>query len=773
MLQKLLAVSVMLFLTGTVAAQLLPGPDCYAFPPGAKAGQTVEVRLGGSDWTPDVQFFVQDKRVKLEVMGTPGEVLLPEPPFWFGIKSFNNDPRLPREVSVRLHLPADLPPGPVRWSVANANGAGAGGVFMVGTLPEITEDENRKRPQEIATFPVIVNGRLKRIEEVDRYQFRATTTGLVTCDLVARRLENDFNGVLTIYDGDNLIAEAIDTVGIDPVLTFAIEKGRTYTIAVRDVDHRGYRNLTYRLQLTPGPRIVTAVPPAGKRGEKRQVEFIGLGIATGQPRLEKLSKEVAFPAGGSNFQYKLETPHGTTQPFAFQLSDTDELTEGRNITVPGAITGRISQRGEKGIFTFTGKKGDLLDIGVQAKQIGSPLDASLAIVGPDGKELAANDDFGDSPDPRLQLALPVDGIYQAIVADVSGKSPGLDSVYRLVVRRQSPGFTLRTTRIANIPISGKIPLKVDVIREGGFKGPVTLEFAGLSKDVSLPKESVIPGNAATLSVLLECDKTAGVSASLVLISGTATIDGRIVKVTADTDVLVATTMKPPFKLKSPDADNTRKVERGATHLADLIIERTDGFTGEILLDMAGTQSRHRQGICGPVFPVAPGKVRILYPVTVPEWLESTRTSRIALVAMARIPDPKGTPRWVMMSMDGQVTMSIGGALMKLTHTGDELTVVCGEPVEVPLKLSRSPQIAGQVKVELIVPSDLKDLVSSTPLEWPADKLSGSLRLTTKADPQLVGTWKLLARATGMRDGFPVVSEAEFEIDVIPPPAKKK
>src|SRR5215467_10224227 len=91
----------------------------YIFPPGGKAGTKVDVRLAGTDWTPDVQILFHDPRVKLEVAGPPGNVLFHEPPFWLGLKSKLNDPAITREVSARLVLPADLPAGPIRWRVAN------------------------------------------------------------------------------------------------------------------------------------------------------------------------------------------------------------------------------------------------------------------------------------------------------------------------------------------------------------------------------------------------------------------------------------------------------------------------------------------------------------------------------------------------------------------------------------------------------------------------------------------------------------------------------
>lgn len=164
-------------------AQLIPGGIGYAHPAGGKAGTKIEVKLGGQDWTPDTEFFVGDKRVKLELLSPPGPVLMHEPPYWFDIKSFANDPSLPREISARFTLPEGLPSGPIHWRVANANGAGNGGIFMVGNTPEILEDESLRTPQQLPDFPVTVSGRLKRIEEVDRYQFKARKSELITCDL--------------------------------------------------------------------------------------------------------------------------------------------------------------------------------------------------------------------------------------------------------------------------------------------------------------------------------------------------------------------------------------------------------------------------------------------------------------------------------------------------------------------------------------------------------------------------------------------------------------
>src|SRR5438445_10674551 len=80
----------------------------YVFPPGGKAGTTVEVHLGGYDWTPDMEFFVHDKRVQLIPTGPPGPILIPGPPYWFGAKGRLVALPLPRDVPAKCALPPHL-----------------------------------------------------------------------------------------------------------------------------------------------------------------------------------------------------------------------------------------------------------------------------------------------------------------------------------------------------------------------------------------------------------------------------------------------------------------------------------------------------------------------------------------------------------------------------------------------------------------------------------------------------------------------------------------
>lgn len=773
-----------------LVAQQPPGGDSYIFPPGGKAGTSIDVHLGGADWTPDTQFLIHHPDVGLEVFSKPGPVLLPEPPFWFGIKSFANDPRLPREVYARITLPAGIPSGVIHWSVANANGAGSGGVFVVGNHPEIEENELRQGPQELPALPVTVNGRLRRIEEVDRYRLIPAQSGLVTCQLMARRLGSDFHGVIEVRDmQNNLMADSVDTEGIDPALTFFAEKGKACFISVRDIDYRGYRNFCYRLTLTSGPRILAAIPSVGQRGKKSQVEFLGIGVATGQAKLESITRDVEFSTDKElqSINYRLETSFGVTPEFPLQLSEIPQHKKpastdpkDRRFTVPCGLTARFTGGKDTETYIFTGKKGEFWDISAHACNAGSPWEVNTTVFGPDGKQLTLNDN---------SVALTTDGDYRVTVASGSGKHPTLCPVYHLEVKRATPQFQLRTSGIINIPVGGKANMAIAVLRTGGFKEPITLSCNGLPPGVSLPKDLVIAPTVNAFSLTVECSKDVAASTGLVQVTGSAKLEGKTITQTLLADyygdltprhagvnlmphVLMATTMKPPFKLKVAEADGGRRIPRGSTHLSEILIERTDGFNGPIILDMAGNQQRHRQGIRGPALTVPPGVTKIDYPVFLPEWLETSRTSRIGLVAMALVEDQKGAFRYLMTPVEGQITMSIEGAMMKLSHAAGNITAVTGEPIELPLKLFRSKLLSEAVIVELFVPEELKGLVNAKPLAWSNDKDTENWIIKTQKDARLIGIRQFTARATTTYNGHPVISECTIEIEFIGPLPKR-
>ncbi|MSQ95268.1 MAG: hypothetical protein EXR98_12025 [Gemmataceae bacterium] len=781
---SLIVVTGSLVLAPSARAQKAPEAG-YIFPAGGKAGTTINVVLGGYDWTPDMEYFVHDKRVQLIASGPPGPILIPPPPYWFGQKGRLASMPLAREVPAKIVLPANLPPGPIYWQAANANGVTESRVFIVGTGIEVVEDENRKAPQPLLSLPITVSGRLFKNEEVDRYRVVAAKDGPISCELMARRLGTKFHGVLQVYDGKGqLIVESLGANGSDPSLTFVAKAKTEYVVSVHDIDFGGDRSYVYRLNVTPGPRVVGAIPAAGKRGETREIEFV---VDTGA-KLESIKRPVVFPATSTTFGYRLETPSGAAAPFQMLVSDQ-----------PG-ITGVLEQPDAEHRHPFTWKKGEIWSLAVDAKRIGSPLDVALAVIGPDGKDLAKNDDLPGTTDAGLEFTVPADGAYQVVVSDMAGKSGSRAAIYRLVVSQPVRDFTLQLAAPrATVQLGGKLDLAVNVIRTGGFKGPIALTVKGLPAGVSVPPDLVIPGDKAAFPITLQAAKDAGTLASLVTIEGTADVSPRspgvfsrmgppprvpaIVSRTAHARtsfnlspqspdenpaaaVLVATTLKPLFKGRPVDQDTGRKVHRGSTFPAEVLVERLDGFNGEITLRMAATQSYQMQGITGPDVLVPPGVGKTLYPVFMPEWLETTRTSRCGMIAVAKATDPKGKVRWACSPIAGYITMTLEGALLKVSADEQDMTVPAGQPFDVNLKIARLTKLNQPAKLELRLPDELSGQLKADTMVIPIKQEQAVMRITPTAT--LRGLHTFTIRATALQDGkYLAVSEVIVTVEFLP------
>ena len=756
----------------------------YVYPAGGKAGTTVDVQLGGYDWTPDVELFVLDPRVKLQLTGEQGPVLVPPPPYWFGAKAYINAALLPRERAAKFILPADLPAGPVRWIVASASGAGQKtGIFWVGREPEVTEAKPAKAPQLLSALPVVVNGRLSKVEEVDRYRFTVPKDGPVSLDLFARRLGVNINAAISVRDPrGQLVADAVDTDGNDLALTFAATANTEYTVSVHDLDFRGDFSFVYRLALTAGPRVVGTIPAVGKRGETRDVEFVGYGIATGKPKLESVTKKVAFPAEAtmSEFSYRLETAFGTSPAFDIPLGDTMESVATPALTLPAAVTGVFDGTATEARFKLDGKKGDTWNLAAESRRFGSPLDLSLVILGPDGKELARNDDLPGTTDAGLAFPVPLDGAYTMVVSDQSGRAGTRAAIYRVTASKPSADFALATVARLNVPLGGTASLIVKAERRGGFKEPIALALKGLPEGVTAPANLVIPADKPELAIILTGVETAPSNAAFITVTGTAgnltrpafaPIPGSLAAKSPDAErtssILLAPTLTPRLKVVCLEADGGRKVHRGSTHPAEVTLERINGFAGEVSLQMSAAQSYQRQGITGPDMTVPANADRAFYPCFMPEWLETTRTSRMELIGVVKVPDAKGKLRYLATPMSGRITMSIEGSILKVATVTKELKMKPGETVAIPVSVLRSAKLAVPVQLELKLPEELAGILTAEPATVAVGQSAATFKINCPKATKVDGEWLVTIRGTALQDGkYAVVSEATVSVRII-------
>jgi hypothetical protein len=217
-----------------------------------------------------------------------------------------------------------------------------------------------------------------------------------------------------------------------------------------------------------------------------------------------------------------------------------------------------------------------------------------------------------------------------------------------------------------------------------------------------------------------------------------------------------------------EADGGRKVHRGSTHPAEVILERINGFQGEVSLQMSAAQSYQRQGITGPDMIVPANAARAFYPCFMPEWLETTRTSRMELVGVVKVPDAKGKMRYLVTPMSGRITMSIEGAIMKVSAP-PELKIKPGETVDVAVAVLRSPKVAVPAQLELRLPEELTGMFKADAVTVSPDRTTAVFKITCAKDARFDGEVPITIRGTALQDGkYAVVSEATILVEL---PAK--
>ena len=343
----------------------MPPRTAYIYPPAVTAGTTVEVSMGGFDFTPDIELLSHHRQVSLKLTSKLGKFLVAPPPYWFGPKGRSGAFPVPREFKVRVTVPKNAKPGPAFYQVTNANGVSGILKFQITAKPDVLEQRDRDKPQ-VVSVPATISGRVFKIAEVDKYLFKATADGLVTANLFARRIGSNFNGYLTVVDDTGkMLVDSVDTRGVDTAATFAVKAGRSYTVGVADVDFRGNRTFVYRLRLTPGPRILTTVPTVLKRGTTQRVKVIGYGVKTGAAKVEVATASIVIPkAATTNFATMVNTPGGKSTAKITTGSRSDLTSNGKAsqaLSIPSAISGLLGKSRSTN-YTIQVKKGEHLQL---------------------------------------------------------------------------------------------------------------------------------------------------------------------------------------------------------------------------------------------------------------------------------------------------------------------------------------------------------------------------------------------------------------------------
>ena len=526
MFRRTVAALVGLLFAGYASAQ--SGPQVLTvFPPGAKAGATVEVTFSGNGFDGNEKLLFSAKGFTSERVGTAPPPKQPQP----GPPS--------TAVKFKVTAPKDAS-GMYDVRVVSKSGLSNPRAFVVSGTTDVVEvepnnDVSQAQKIEIETT---VNGVISAPTDVDYTAFKAKAGQNIVVYCLATSIDSKMQADLMVSGPDGKpLASNRGYRGGDAVLDFKAPTDGEYLVRVSQFAYTtGGPDHFYRLTVTTGgwvdalvpPLETDAVTPFTRNGPADKIDNKGRDLE-GKLQSSRLTSPTAAMIDAVD--HPRSAPGGNLllapqAPVVLDNAKNGTAADAQEVKAPCDVAGRIAKKNERHWYSFAAKRGEVWTLEVFAERIGSPVDAYFVLTDAKGKVITEQDDGADTLSPnqfytkgddpaRYRFVVPADGTYKVMVSTrEAGVQFGVRDQYVLRIAKEKPDF-----RIAVMPFSTHLPdagtltkgggtvYAVFVFRFDGFNDAIELSAGMLPKGVKCPKQVIGPGQIRG-ALALTCDKDA-------------------------------------------------------------------------------------------------------------------------------------------------------------------------------------------------------------------------------------------------------------------------
>ena len=539
------------------------------FPPGGRAGTSVEVTVTGSGLD------------GLKTLHCGGGDLT------FEKTGMNR---------VRINIPQETPAGFYDLRVLCANGLSSPRAFMIGKREELLEVEPNETPETATRLPLnaVANGCIEKKGDIDQFQFVARQGEHIVVECRANRIDSGLRAILEVHDSSGRrLAVNRGYFGIDPLIQFRVPAEDTYILKVFDLIHAGGSDCFYRLSIGNQPRIIFSHPTVVQAGTTTRVTFYGWNLKTrilpepasatksqkarlrkqvsasvftetNNDSFDRVEVDVTAPAEGQLKQVRLQSIQAGVDGFAFhypgsgapiQIGMTDVPVvrdhsgnhapgSAQQLSIPCEVSGQLVDGDERDWYAVDASRGEVLWIEGFAARIGAPVDLDISILDSSGEhELARFSDevsnIGGKPfptahlDPADRWVVPLDGRYLVLVRNLIGNlSRDARRVYRLSIRREEPDFHVTvidrrdTPAALNVQRGGRTILDVLAFRRRGMTGTIRVSAKNLPVGIECPDVYLGPGINRVPLILSADDSTESLIHNLELVGHATSVHAR-------------------------------------------------------------------------------------------------------------------------------------------------------------------------------------------------------------------------------------------------------
>ncbi|QJW96378.1 PPC domain-containing protein [Frigoriglobus tundricola] len=522
--RRTFAALALLLMAGSAAAQT--GPQLLTvFPPGAKAGETVEVTFSGAGFDGDEKLLFSAKGFTAERIGAA-----------------TIEPKGPKgqpSASVKFKVtPAKTSTGAFDVRVVSKSGLSNPRAFVVSNTTEVNETEpnNDVGQAQKIDLETTVSGVISAPTDVDYVTFKVRAKQRVVVACLTTSIDSKMQADLMAIGPDGKqLASNRGYRGGDAVLDFTAPKDGDYLVRVSQFAYTtGGSDHFYRLTVTTEPWIDAFYPPLARSGfpilpagrGALDVDFVVKSRARAYSlESSRLIPPTAAMIDAVDFSYTM--PGGNVlldtraSPAVLDNGKNNTADAAQAVDVPADIAGRIAKKNDRHWYRFVAKKGEVWTLEVFAERIGSPVDAYFVLADDRGKVMTEQDDGPDTLSPnqfytkgndpaRYRFAAPADGTYKVMVSTrEAGTQFGVRDQYVLRIAKEHPDFRLAVMPLTpHLPDAGTLArggatvFAVFVFRFDGFDGPIELSAPDLPKGVTCPPQVIGPGQTRGTLVLV-------------------------------------------------------------------------------------------------------------------------------------------------------------------------------------------------------------------------------------------------------------------------------
>ena len=372
---------------------------------------------------------------------------------------------------LKATIDAKATPG-LHWlRLHHPNGATSVRPFLVGNAVEQVEVEPNNRVADantVATLPATVQGVLGKRGDVDMFSIALTAgQNMVATVDSANRLRSPLDASLQVLDaGGFVLAENMDRFGLDPSLDYKPNLDGKYFVRVfgfpttpdSTIAFGGGADWIYRLRLE-SDNDSTRNPWQPSPIDGRTVRILEPGEAIG-------------------------------------------LDSASPIDLPAWIRGTIAQPAQQRFLRFKCNAGQQYRIQLVARENGSDLDGTIAILDGAGKQQSQQDDVGNERDPDLIWKAPADVEYVIAIKDFHlGGGSRYD--FDLLVETLMSDFKASVSNDLIQSVVGKeAELQVKLDRIADFAGEIEVGLQGAPEGIECPIVKSIHGTDTAKKVTL-------------------------------------------------------------------------------------------------------------------------------------------------------------------------------------------------------------------------------------------------------------------------------